>query len=96
MTFKPKTAQLLAMASMVLIMTGIVVLVSTLVNFGLGTDFALRFARGWAIAFVLAFPLVVVLMPRLQRCFQKLVATDGKTPPVLEGQRQRGSSEASH
>ncbi len=95
MTLKPKTAQLLAMASMVLVMTGVVVLLSTLVNFGLGPDFAFRFARGWALAFVLAFPLVVVLMPRLHRYFQKFVAADGKTPPALDGQRQPTASEAS-
>jgi low affinity Fe/Cu permease len=77
MKLTPKTAQLSAMASMVLIMTGVVVLISTLVNFGLATGFWFRFARSWAMAFVLAFPLVVLLMPRLQRFFQGLVAKDG-------------------
>ena len=73
MTLKPKSAQLLAMASMVLIMTGVVVLVSTFVNFGLADAFLLRFLRSWAIAFVLAFPLVVLLMPRLQKFFAGMV-----------------------
>ncbi len=72
MALKTKSAQLLAMASMVLIMTFIVVLISTLLNFGLDSTFLLRFFRGWLIAFILAFPLVIVLMPRLQRFFMGL------------------------
>jgi hypothetical protein len=72
MMLKPKSAQILSMASMVLIMTFVVVLVSTLVNFGLDATFLFRFVRGWVIAFILAFPLVVVLMPRLQKFFQGL------------------------
>jgi hypothetical protein len=69
MTLKPNLARLLAMASMVLIMTFVVVFVSTFVNFGFAPDFAFRFLRGWGIAFLLAFPLVVLLMPRLQKFF---------------------------
>jgi hypothetical protein len=73
MNLKPKAAQLLAMASMVFIMTAVVVFISTLVNFGLAEDFTFRFLRGWGIAFLLAFPLVVLLMPRLQKLFQGMV-----------------------
>jgi hypothetical protein len=72
----PRQAQLLSMASMVLVMTGVVVALSTWLNFGLGPDFVLRFARGWAIAFALAFPLAAVLMPRLQRFFGRYVVPD--------------------
>jgi hypothetical protein len=70
---KQKTAQLTAMAVMVLLMTFIVVLISTLLNFGLENEFFLRLGRGWAIAFALAYPLVIALMPRLQKFFQKFV-----------------------
>jgi hypothetical protein len=77
-TLKPKTAQIFAMASMVLIMTGVVVMISTLINFGLYDQFVFRFLRSWALAFVLAFPLVVVLMPRLQQFFRGFVVTNGK------------------
>ena len=73
MTLKPKAAQLLSMASMVLIMTFVVVFISTLVNFGFDDAFIFRFMHSWGIAFVLAFPLVVVLMPRLQKFFQGFV-----------------------
>ncbi len=61
------------MATMVLIMTCVVVLVSTFVNFGFDATFPFRFLRSWGIAFVLAFPLVLVLMPRLQKFFQRFV-----------------------
>jgi len=73
MTLKPKAAQLLAMGTMVLIMTAVVVFISTWINFGLDGEFILRFLRGWAIAFVLAYPLVIVLMPMLQKFFQGFV-----------------------
>jgi len=70
---KPKAAQLLAMGSMVLIMTAVVVFASTWINFGFEDSFLLRFLRGWGIAFILAYPLVIVLMPRLQKLFQGFV-----------------------
>jgi hypothetical protein len=70
MKLEPRSAQILAMGSMVLIMTCVVVFVSTLVNFGFDDTFLFRFFRGWAIAFVLAFPLVILLMPRLHKFFQ--------------------------
>ena len=73
MKLTQRSARVLAMAAMVLIMTCVVVLISTLVNFGIHDSFLFRFLRGWAIAFVLAFPLVLVLMPRLQNFFQGLV-----------------------
>ena len=73
MTLKPKAAQLLAMGSMVMIMTAVVVFVSTWINFGFQDSFLFRFLRGWGIAFVLAYPLVIVLMPRLQKFFQSFV-----------------------
>jgi len=70
---KPKAAQLLAMGTMVLIMTAVVVFVSTWINFGFGDMFLFRFFRGWGIAFLLAYPLVILLMPRLQQFFQSFV-----------------------
>jgi hypothetical protein len=70
---KPKSAQLSAMAIMVLIMTFVVVFVSTWINFGFDDAFVFRFFRGWGIAFVIAYPLVIVLMPRLQKFFQGFV-----------------------
>jgi hypothetical protein len=73
MTLKPKAAQLLAMGTMVLVMTAVVVFVSTWVNFGLDETFVLRFLKGWGIAFIIAYPLVIVLMPRLQKFFQGFV-----------------------
>jgi hypothetical protein len=33
----------------------------------------LRFLKGWGIAFIIAYPLVIVLMPRLQKFFQGFV-----------------------
>jgi hypothetical protein len=73
MKLTPKTAQLSAMAVMVLIMTFTVVFVSTLVNFGIDEAFLFRFLRGWAIAFIMAYPLVILLMPRLQKYFQGFI-----------------------
>jgi Protein of unknown function (DUF2798) len=70
---KPKTAQLSAMGIMVLIMTMVVVFVSTWTNFGLDDTFLLRLFRGWGIAFVIAYPLVIVPIPRLKKAFQGLV-----------------------
>ncbi len=73
MALNQKSAQLLSMATMVLIMTCVVVAVSTFVNFGLAEGFPFRFLRGWLIAFIMAFPIVVFLMPRLQRFFMGMV-----------------------
>jgi len=69
----PKAAQLSALAAMVLIMTGVVVFVSTWINFGLDEAFVLRFLKGWGLAFLIAYPLVLILMPRLQKFFQGFV-----------------------
>jgi hypothetical protein len=74
MSLTPKMAQLLSMASMVLVMTMVVVLVSNVIYFGFDELCFFRFIRSWAIAFILAFPLAVVLMPRLQKYFQSKVA----------------------
>jgi len=69
-----KQARLLTMATMVLIMTMVVVFISTIVNFGFNDpNFWFRFIRGWILAFVIAFPIVVVIMPGLQKYFQKFV-----------------------
>lgn len=73
MTLKPKTAQVLALASMVLIMTLVVVFISTLINFGFDGSFVFRFFRGWVVSFGLAFPIALILMPRLQKFFQGMV-----------------------
>jgi len=76
MKWSHKKAQAAAMAIMVLIMTFVVVFVSTLINFGLDDLFFLRSIRGWGIAFVLAFPLVIFLMPRINKIFQSFVRKD--------------------
>lgn len=74
MRLNNKQAQMMAMGTMVLTMTMVVVLVSTLINFGFDEYFAFRFFRGWAVAFALAFPIALVLMPRLQKFFQSKVS----------------------
>lgn len=74
MVLSKKQAQIYAMGSMVLIMTMVVVFVSTIINFGFDESFIIRFFRGWGIAFILAFPIALVLMPRLQKFFQSKVA----------------------
>lgn len=69
-----KQARLFTMGSMVLIMTAVVVFISTIVNFGFSDpNFWFRYLRGWIVAFVIAFPLVVAIMPPLQKYFQKFV-----------------------
>jgi hypothetical protein len=78
MKLKKKQAQIMAMGSMVLIMTMVVVFVSTIINFGFDESFVIRFIRGWAVAFILAFPIALVLMPKLQRFFQSKVTPDSK------------------
>ena len=74
MKLNKKQAQVMAMGTMVLIMTMIIVFISTLINFGFDESFALRFFRGWAVAFALAFPIALALMPRLQKYFQSKVS----------------------
>ena len=69
----PKQAQLSSMSLMVFIMTFVIVFISTWINFGFGEDFLFRFLRGWGVAFVLALPLVMVLMPNLHKFFQSKV-----------------------
>jgi hypothetical protein len=78
MKLNKKQAQIMAMGSMVLIMTMVVVFVSTIINFGFNQLFAFRFFRGWAVAFVLAFPIALALMPKLQKYFRSKVTPDLK------------------
>ena len=73
MKLNVKTARFLATGVMVLIMTFVVVFVSTILNFGWDESFVLRFLRGWGLAFLLAFPLVLFLMPRLHKVFQSRI-----------------------
>lgn len=55
-------------------MTAVVVFVSTIVNFGFSDpNFWLRYIRGWILAFIIAFPIVIVIMPPLQKYFQRFV-----------------------
>jgi NAD/NADP transhydrogenase beta subunit len=75
MALSKKQAQVCAMGSMILIMTMVVAFVSTIINFEFDGSFVFRFFRGWAVAFILAFPIALVLMPRLQNFFQSKIGT---------------------
>jgi hypothetical protein len=68
----PKTANIVSMFLMVLIMTFIVVLVTVLVNYGTGPEFLSRWMRGWALAFIVAFPTVLVIMPVIRKLMLKI------------------------
>ncbi|MCA1980961.1 MAG: DUF2798 domain-containing protein, partial [Calditerrivibrio sp.] len=69
-----KQARLFTLGSMVIIMTAVVVFISTVVNFGFSDpNFWSRYFRGWLMAFIIAFPLVLVVLPPLQKYFHKFV-----------------------
>ena len=64
----PKSkAPLISMLLMVMIMTFVVVFVSTAFNHGLGDGFVFQWMRGWGIAFVIAFPTVLIIMPSIRK-----------------------------
>ncbi len=52
---------------MVLTMTFVVVFVSTALNHGFQADFLSRWMRGWGVAFVIAFPTVLIIMPFIRK-----------------------------
>jgi hypothetical protein len=68
----PKTANVVSMFLMVLIMTFVVVLVTTLVNYGTGPGFLVRWMRGWGLALIVAFPTVLVIMPIIKKLMLKI------------------------
>jgi hypothetical protein len=72
MVLSPKAANIFSIFLMVLIMTFVVVFVTTLVNFGMNTDFFIRWMRGWGLSFVVAFPTVLIIMPVITRTVSKL------------------------
>jgi len=68
-----KAGNILSMFLMVLIMTCVVVFVSTAVNFGFSDDFVIRWIRGWGLACVVAFPVVLIIMPFIRKAVGKLI-----------------------
>jgi UDP-N-acetylmuramyl pentapeptide phosphotransferase/UDP-N-acetylglucosamine-1-phosphate transferase len=67
-----KTGNVLSMFLMVLIMTFVVVFVSTAVNFGFSSDFIMRWMKGWGVAFIIAFPTVLIIMPFIRKLVAKI------------------------
>jgi len=70
--FPKKAAQFISMTLMVLIMTFVVVFVSTAVNFGFSDLLVLRWMKGWSVAFIVALPTVLLIMPFIRKLVEKI------------------------
>lgn len=54
-------------------MTLVVTFVSILVNYGIQEGFFVKWMRAWGLAFVVALPVVMVVMPTIRKFVSKYV-----------------------
>jgi hypothetical protein len=73
MKIKKKHEMKVSLALMVLVMTSVVTLVSVSVNFGFHPDFVIRWVKSWGLAFIVALPVVMILMPMIKKLVSKFV-----------------------
>ncbi|MEZ7914628.1 DUF2798 domain-containing protein [Macellibacteroides fermentans] len=58
---------------MVFIMTMIISLVNTLKNYGLEAGFVLQWLQSWGFAYIVALPVVMVVMPATKKMISKYI-----------------------
>lgn len=64
----PKSkAQIVIMFFMVVTMTFVVVFVTTAFNYCFQSDFVFKWLKGWGLAFIIAFPTVLIIMPFIRK-----------------------------
>jgi hypothetical protein len=73
MKIKKKHEMKVSLALMVLVMTSVVTFVSASVNFGFHPDFMIRWFKSWGLAFIVALPVVMILMPMIKKIVSKFV-----------------------
>jgi hypothetical protein len=59
--------------SMGVVTTGIISFVLLALNLGFSNEFALAWARSWAIGYMIVIPAILLLGPRLQELIDRLV-----------------------
>ena len=65
-----------SLTTMVLIMTFVVTFVSVSINFGYHSGFILSWFKYWGLAFFVALPVVMAIMPFKERMWQSLYRTN--------------------
>ncbi|OIP83519.1 MAG: hypothetical protein AUK44_05050 [Porphyromonadaceae bacterium CG2_30_38_12] len=73
MKIKKKHEGKITMIIMVFFMTMIISLVNTLRNYGLEPDFAAKWLQSWGFAFIVALPVVMIVMPNTKKLVSKFV-----------------------
>ena len=58
---------------MVLIMTSVITFVSISINHGVGQEFIIVWLKMWAMAFIMAYPLVLVIISPIKRFVSKCI-----------------------
>lgn len=71
MKIKRKNEMKVTLVIMVFVMTMIVSLVSISVNFGFSDDFIYRWFKAWGLAFIVATPVVMVIVPLIKKRISK-------------------------
>lgn len=61
---------------MAFIMTALMSFVVTSYNLGFGDDFLVRWLKSWRIAFILAFPILLVVAPVVRKFTTQLIQPD--------------------
>lgn len=73
MKIKKKHEGKITIIIMVFIMTMIISLVNTLKNYGLEPDFVLQWLKSWGFAYIVALPVVMVVMPATKKMISKYI-----------------------
>lgn len=63
----------ITLAIMALFMTCLVSFVSVIVNYGLDSMFLHRWIKAWSIAFIVALPVVLVIVPAIKKVLAKFL-----------------------
>lgn len=73
MKIKKKHEGKITIIIMVFIMTMIISLLNTLKNYGLEPDFVLQWLKSWGFAYIVALPVVMVVMPATKKMISKYI-----------------------
>lgn len=68
-----KNEMKITLAIMALFMTCLVSFVSVVVNYGFDTMFFVRWLKAWGIAFIVALPVVLVIVPAIKKVLSRFV-----------------------
>jgi len=73
MKIQKKHEMKVTLAIMVLIMTMVVSFASVILNFGLDNAFLIKWLKSWAFSYIIALPVVMIVMPFTKKLVSKFV-----------------------